>query len=565
MWRKRHESGAGAGFFPERLLLTDDSPTGEFPLAHLVTWPLTLHLVAQIHTAGRFDVGSTEGVVEKAYLYRAILFETAERQLQQTEGGKGRLEPTRMRKFLRGLAWEMFLRSVDSMDPVDVAPILASFYPDATESDLSELADVAVVNAPELTRGEETGFEFVHKSFSEFLVAERIADERVSFKAPDYGMDEETWRMSDDDAAGILSAAIAIRPLPAEVQEMLEPMLGGLAQFLSGNRVDDVVLPTVRREGLDRLIERLEQLYWGAARGNAIHVVAQRTRARAASDNTLERYANYCTGLLLIGSAAARRRRELTTSSDTERLFRCESQYGVFWRFLAIIQAGGVTLDDALGKRLFDGATVRIGAGNEQVTLSEGNLPVKFSVFTTLDGFNVQIERLTERALVEAFVQDAVWDPLPGVLQSRSSLQSRLSEDMMMRQRYALRRYDPGDRALSQLVRLLAAIGLADLENVFEFEHRSRTFLDSPMLEREIRDIDRYSDPRDYTRSVSRFLHTITSAFIGKEDKETAYYIERYIRDHFEVLFMMLEESRRLEDAHLISPMRPRAIRDEVP
>ena len=57
----------------------------------------------------------------------------------------------------------------------------------ATEVELADLADVAIVNQPELTKGEEGGFEFVHKSFSEYFVAEKFARaiEKVSFKSQD--------------------------------------------------------------------------------------------------------------------------------------------------------------------------------------------------------------------------------------------------------------------------------------------------------------------------------------------------------------------------------------------
>ena len=166
------------------------------------------------------------------------------------------------------------------------------------------------------------------------------------------------------------------------------------------------------------LSSRLEHLYWVAARGNAIHIVAQRTRDRVADFNTLETYANYCIGLVLIGSAAARRSRGLTSSQDEARLFRCESQYGAFWRFLAIVQAGGITLDAALGKRLFDGATVR--TQTEQNALSESNLPIKFSVFRALDGFTVHSPGLTQQALIESFVRDVVISLLPSFLLNRT-------------------------------------------------------------------------------------------------------------------------------------------------
>jgi hypothetical protein len=66
-------------FHPEKLLsgngkrggVTTRGSSPVSALHHLVTWPLTLHLVARVHTNGGLPDPSQEGVqIDKAYLYR---------------------------------------------------------------------------------------------------------------------------------------------------------------------------------------------------------------------------------------------------------------------------------------------------------------------------------------------------------------------------------------------------------------------------------------------------------------------------------------------------------------
>lgn len=302
-WRLLHKAGAGNSFHPEEFIEEEKKDGPKPPLHHLVSWPLTLHLVARVHTAGKLEVrgGKAAKKIEKAYLYRSILAETSHRQVEQAEG-TGRLDPKKMRDFLRALAWEMHSRSVDSMDPFEVMPLLKRFYPDKNEQDLAELAEVAVVNSPELTKGEETGFEFVHKSFAEFLVGERFADlvEKVAFKAPEYGSDDLTWRMSEQDAARELAPMFGIRLIPEEVQEMFEPMLGCFAPFSKGERVDEVVAAPERKEGLTRIVERFEFIFADFLRGASLETVAKIASASSRVRSSLEAHANYCAGVMLL-------------------------------------------------------------------------------------------------------------------------------------------------------------------------------------------------------------------------------------------------------------------------
>ncbi len=240
-WRSLHTMAPGKKFHPEVFFdenADDDRDFEAPPLHHLVSWPLTLHLVARVHNAGVLDLtkGKHESV-EKAVLYRSIVAETALRQQEQS-AGKGRLSAEQMREFVQAISWEMYSTSRDALEYTEGLPLLKSIYPGASEVELADLADVAIVNQPELTKGEEGGFEFVHKSFSEYFVAEKIARtlEKVSFKSQEYDSDHLTWRMSVKEAIGEISTLTSMRIITAEVQEMLEPMLADFKEFSGARR-----------------------------------------------------------------------------------------------------------------------------------------------------------------------------------------------------------------------------------------------------------------------------------------------------------------------------------------
>jgi hypothetical protein len=398
-WRLLHRKGPGGTFHPEEFIEKEQHSERKAPLHHLVSWPLTLHLVARVHTTGNLEVRSKSAKrVEKAYLYRSILAETSHRQSEQAEG-IGRLDPKKMRDFLRELAWEMHHRSVDSMDPADVMPVLKSFYPEKQEQDLAELAEVAVVNSPELTKGEQTGFEFVHKSFAEYLVGERIADsiEKVAFKSPDYGSDELTWRMSEQEAGRELAPIFGIRPLPEEVQEMFEPMLGCFGPFIKGERVDEVVAASSRKDGLLRIVERFEILFREFLRGDSLETVARVTNTTSLLRNPLEAYANYCAGVMIIGAAAARQLRQFNGSQKAHRFFIAEPFKGAFWRSLCILAAGGIIIDESMANRILYGVKLSTEVGSPPV--ADTDSPIKLGFLGRAEGYDQNIATKLEQCL----------------------------------------------------------------------------------------------------------------------------------------------------------------------
>ncbi|WP_083942790.1 NACHT domain-containing protein [Sphingomonas soli] len=349
-WRDQHELDTVQNFFPETLVAEQGGRGhNSSPLEHLVSWPLTLHLVARAHTSGSIDLDPKKAnQVEKAVLYRSIVADTALRQDDQT-GGRNRLSPDQMRRFVRAIAWEMYSTGREALDVTEGLPILRSILPEATESDLSELADVTIVNQPELTKGEETGFEFVHKSFSEYFAAETIATriEEACFKVTEWGGTEKSWRMSVKEATSALSALFSMRLLTAEVQEMLEPMLDSFQAFLSNiNKAGDFD-PDEMPGSLLAKLERMEELLHAFSAGGLLGEVSGSPQQRRSTTSDLESFANYASGLLFVAVALTRRLE--VHAAPIARPVRLAS--ATLLRTLHIVLAGDVVIDWAYARR----------------------------------------------------------------------------------------------------------------------------------------------------------------------------------------------------------------------
>lgn len=353
-WRSLHKKGKGKSFKPEEFVSGKRAARGKkvAPLEHLVSWPLTLHLVARAHTSGSIDLDAAKSdQIAKAILYRSIVADTALRQSEQSSG-EGRLDAKLMREFVRAIAWEMYRQGKEALELSEGLPILKEIFTDADEAMLAELSDVTIVNQPELTKGEETGFEFVHKSFSEYFVAEKIATslEKVSFKAQEWGVDDHTWRMSVTEATGELAEHFAVRLFTAEVQEMLEPMLGDFQAFLDEESLstsDTVSSKLVAN--LDQKLERLEGLSIEFSKGNLLRVVRSKVPHSGVHASDLEAFANYAAGLFLVGGSLCKSLCEC--DPESVRQFKIDATG--FLRLVHIIQAGEVNIDRTFASRAF--------------------------------------------------------------------------------------------------------------------------------------------------------------------------------------------------------------------
>ncbi len=157
-WRSSQAAGRISDFYPEKFFTEGAEKRLTKPLHHLVSWPLTLHLVARAHASESIDlsVASSEEV-EKAVLYRSIIDEAGIREEAQRVG-EGRLDAKGMRSFVQALALEMYSSGREALDYTDGLPILKNIYKNATEKELGDLSQVAIVSQPQLTKGEQGGF-----------------------------------------------------------------------------------------------------------------------------------------------------------------------------------------------------------------------------------------------------------------------------------------------------------------------------------------------------------------------------------------------------------------------
>lgn len=411
-WRALHGNGPGCGFTPEGLL-PDDEEAAATPLQHLVSWPLTLHLLARVHAKGTLRLNQD---TEKAFLYRSILADTAWRQTMQTSG-QGRFDRAELRRFMRLLAWEMYRRETDSLEHSEVMPLIRRFYPEATEADAAELTQVAIVNAPELTKGEETGCEFVHKSFSEYLAAEHIVEtiERTAHKVTGYGAAKPTWQLSEGDATAALASVFASRLVTPEVQEMFEPMLGCVQAFSGDADLDDVRTSLAEGDSLPRILGRLESMLRSLAEGNHLDLITRAGAEEGQAANPFAAYANYCAGIMIAGTAVARR---ASAVSQDQMYFQGEPFDGAFWQCIGILQAGGLYITDGgLGPRLFTQMAVgrpEAAEDGHEVKLDERGYPVQLTALRRIRGYQPSATSAADRLVI-------------GITESR--LRSRLADD----------------------------------------------------------------------------------------------------------------------------------------
>jgi len=400
-WRRLHPTGHGNNFSPELLLR---KATGN-ALEQLARWPLTLHLLARLHTSGMFDVTSAGAAgVEKAYLYRGILHETAMRQSEQASG-EGRLEPRQMRRFLRAVALEMYQRSVDSLMIEDVVSLAKEFFKGRDDVAMRDLAEVAIVNSPEIKTGEDTGFEFVHKSFAEFLIGELLAEdvERASHRV--VGIDgEEIWQYELRDARNMWHKSFSVRVIPSEVQEMMGPILGVFAEFQKGSLVNDQVPLDAQLSGLRRVRRRCEELYAAFARSEQdVDVGIRGDRPVRVRD-----LASHGVNISIIGALAAQRISErLTNGTIASEGFNMEPFPGALWSWLLLVHAGGVRIEADIADRVFSASRAK------GCHISDRDFPVRLHSLGKLEGYESvfdeslpalqnAIRRVIERTLVLA-------------------------------------------------------------------------------------------------------------------------------------------------------------------
>lgn len=278
-----HSDKNGSNFVPEKFVQSDNVGV-KTPLHHLVTWPLTLHLVARVHTNGYVDL-TEETRIEKAYIYKYILHDTAKRQCEKHKADPGRLDTQKIRKLLRGIALKMYMDGKDILEFKEVEPILRKY--DLVDNDIcsGQSAETAVLTIPEFKKGEDKDgagvFEFIHKSFSEYLVAEVISDAMEDIQhVVSNRSGEMTYNLDKKATIYKLSELLCIREISKEILDYLKSMIGSYDEFIkvydepAKNRNNYVRISEIP-DKIERLITRLTERYSGGVLGDDLPDIIQ--------------------------------------------------------------------------------------------------------------------------------------------------------------------------------------------------------------------------------------------------------------------------------------------------
>jgi hypothetical protein len=128
------------------------------------------------------------------------------------------------------------------------------------------------------------------------------------------------------------------------------------------------------------------------AQGRYLDVIARLGAENGLADTALVAFANYCAGLMIVGTATARCASKAASPDGSEAVyFNGDPSPGTFWRCVGLLQAGGLVIGDPLAQRLFTQMTVMSSADQEKPPdnreLSEGSFPVRLQEFQRLHGY----------------------------------------------------------------------------------------------------------------------------------------------------------------------------------
>lgn len=301
-----HHNAVNKPFKPE-IHYTSNDDDEKTALHHLVSWPLTLHLTARIHSSGLIDL--SEAVeIEKAYIYKSIISDTIIRQKEKKrdEDDIGRMDPDALHSFLMDIAWQMHLAGKELLEPKEIENVLLNHgFSDEDTNTLHKIADTAVVNAPTLkkgTQGDDRGIEFVHKSFSEYLSAEMIAFklEEIHHKTKNQQTGKIDYGIKRHEIIRILIDIFCIRPVTNEIIEFLSPMLGTFTEYKQNHNFKLGQNNETHSEKIYNLIQRLEKRYEEAVLGYDLEDFHNYMVTKKIDFNIIHIHSNYIIGLIKI-------------------------------------------------------------------------------------------------------------------------------------------------------------------------------------------------------------------------------------------------------------------------
>ncbi|MCP4023568.1 MAG: NACHT domain-containing protein [Desulfobacteraceae bacterium] len=309
LWGKKwaqtpHHRHSNNDFKPEIQL--EAKYEGEKPaMHHLVSWPLTLHLVARIHASGLIDL-SEKAKIEKAYVYKCILYDSIIRQIDKKRSAddRGRLEPKELHQFIMDIAWHMHLEGRDIIDAQKTDLFLKdlAFGCSNCSNELIDARETAVLNAPTFIGKDDRGIEFVHKSFLEYLTAESITQrlEAIHEKGTSTSNPDPVFFKSDNDVIRILTELLCIQPVTEEIAEYIQPMIGTYTEYDPLTAYDEKYSTQDHSDRLNDLILRLKARYAAGVKGEDLPEIINTLQKMNKTVNITTAHSLYVVGLLNI-------------------------------------------------------------------------------------------------------------------------------------------------------------------------------------------------------------------------------------------------------------------------
>nr|WP_319393431.1 hypothetical protein [uncultured Desulfobacter sp.] len=180
---------------------------------------------------------------------------------------------------------------------------VTTHFLDCSVDELKQCTDTAILNAPEFKKGDEeedTGIEFVHKSFGEYLSAEKIAKkiEEIHEQVTIEITGKTKYSVDDNKVIEILTEILCIRPITDEVYEFLETFLGTFTEYSRSLKGCFSDTSAAYENRLIRLLERLEKRYVEAINGSDIPLMHRKLMTLNQSHNVQICHYRYVMGLL---------------------------------------------------------------------------------------------------------------------------------------------------------------------------------------------------------------------------------------------------------------------------
>ena len=260
-WGRRWAAARGDRFDVERYLREQDEAEEGEPLDGLARQPLLLYLLAYLESEG-LDL-DTAGDSTAAQVFQRILTQLCQRFVAaRPESG---LTHSKLRRLLGLAGWVAMVRGEPRVRLDDLQRAVRLHMQSLGEDQIPEHVEGTLLSFYFRRVGNADEWEFLHKSFGEYLAAEHLSGvlHRLIQRESD-AFGEERYTLGERAAAEEFLGNFGPAKVPSEVEDWMPPMLADWPRFLAGAPAKTSSMPAVEAR-LSLLAPRLLDEVDGAA------------------------------------------------------------------------------------------------------------------------------------------------------------------------------------------------------------------------------------------------------------------------------------------------------------